>query len=179
MVIGGQTIQDECYQTLKARGNQLSEGDILVSGAGQLPCKAVIHAVGPVFRGGHSGEEDCLHETIMKCMVAATEAGYTSIAFPAISTGIFQYPPKKATLVITEAIKTYFDSHRKSTVKSVYLCHTKADIVQMFSEAIGRVFPSARSSSTVARKPVSSARNGETHSFANMHTNFSGSQQVQ
>jgi len=108
LVIGGQTIQDECYQTLKTRGNQLSEGDILVSGAGQLPCKAVIHAVGPVFRGGHSGEEDCLHETIMKCMGAATEAGYTSIAFPAISTGIFQYPSKKATLVITEAIKTYF-----------------------------------------------------------------------
>ena len=160
MNTGGSTIQEECYKIMKSKGIQLSEGDVLVSGSGRLPCKAVIHAVGPVFRGGHSGEEDCLHETIMKCMIAATEAGYTSIAFPAISTGIFKYPPKEATHVITEAVKTYFDSHRKSTIKIVHMCHISTDIVQMFSEAIRSVFPSARSTSTVSRNTVPLPRSG-------------------
>ena len=143
-----------------------------MSGSGQLPCHAVIHAVGPMFRGGFNGEEDCLHDTIMKCMLATAETGYTSVAFPAISTGIFNYPPKKATRVIVEAVKSYFDSHRKSSIKNVYLCHMSLDIVQMFSEAIGVIFPSAQSSSTVARKPVPVARNGETSLFANPRMNF-------
>ncbi|XP_076460377.1 protein mono-ADP-ribosyltransferase PARP14-like [Babylonia areolata] len=157
---GGKIIQEESNRAVKARGNQLQEGDIVMTGAGSLPCRAVVHAVGPVYRGGQSGEEDCLHDTIIKCMAAAVGAEHTSIAFPAISTGIFRYPVKEATRVIVEAVKDYLESHKKTRIKSVYFCHLTADCVQFFEDAIQLVFPSGRSTTTmkfkpsVARKPV-------------------------
>lgn len=54
IVAGGQTIQDECEKFVKKHG-PLHEGKVMVSGAGHLQCTYIFHAVGPVWRGGHSG----------------------------------------------------------------------------------------------------------------------------
>lgn len=149
---GGKSIQDECYSILKARGGQLNDGDVLVSNGGRLPCKAIIHAVGPMYKGGKSGEEDCLHDTVVKCLETASSASHSSIAIPAICTGIFHYPPAEATLVILDAIKTYLDSHRRVSIKIVYLCHLEADMVQHFCKALRKVFPSAHTQTTPTPK---------------------------
>ncbi|XP_070211879.1 protein mono-ADP-ribosyltransferase PARP14-like isoform X1 [Littorina saxatilis] len=156
---GGDTIQAECYKNLKTRANQLKEGDVLVSGSGRLPCKIIIHAVGPMYKGGRAGEEECLYETVMKCMETVNSDGHSSIAIPAISTGIFGYPARESTRVIVEAVKAFLDSHRRCTVKNVYFCHVGGDIVQLFTTAVQTTFPSARSTST-AYKPAAVPRKG-------------------
>ena len=153
MCAGGRIIQDESYKALKSRkGQQLSDGDAVMTGSGSLRCKSIIHAVGPVYQGGYSGEEDLLHDTVLRCMKMAAEAGYTSIAFPAISTGIFRYPPVEATRVIVEAIKLFYSSGRVYSIKTVYLCHLSMDVVQMFVNAIGRTLQSAHGH-PYAKKP--------------------------
>ncbi|KAL8607983.1 hypothetical protein ACOMHN_005538 [Nucella lapillus] len=148
---GGQTIQEESYRALKQKGGPLKEGDVLLTGGGRLACKAVVHAVGPVYQGGHSGEDDCLHDTVISCLTLAASAGHASIAMPAISTGIFRYPPKEATRVITEAVKAYVEARRRCPIRSVYLCHFTPQTAQMFADCIRRTFPSAHS---LVNKPV-------------------------
>ncbi|XP_070211896.1 protein mono-ADP-ribosyltransferase PARP14-like [Littorina saxatilis] len=162
---GGDTIQAECYKNLKTRATQLKEGDVLVSGSGRLPCKIIIHAVGPMYKGGRAREEECLYETVMKCMETVNSDGYSSIAIPAISTGICGYPARESTRVIVEAVKAFLDYHRRCTVKNVYFCHVGGDIVQLFTTAVQTTFPSARSTST-AYKPAAVPRKAFTGSTA-------------
>nr|KAG5693840.1 hypothetical protein BaRGS_004448 [Batillaria attramentaria] len=76
--------------------------------------KAIVDK-GPMYKGGFSGEEDILFDTILKCLETANSSSYASIALPAISTGIFHYPVQEATSVIVEAVKKYFESHRRQT----------------------------------------------------------------
>lgn len=156
---GGDSIQKECFQLLKQRSHPLKEGDVIMSGPGRLPCKFIIHAVGPMYKGGFSGEEDCLFDTVMTCLQTANEANLLTIAIPAISTGIFGYPAGESTRVIVEAVKMFFESHKRCIIKSVYLCHIGADIVGLFVKALQKVFPSsAQGSAGYKSPPVRKAR---------------------
>ncbi|KAK7479356.1 hypothetical protein BaRGS_00029434 [Batillaria attramentaria] len=165
---GGQVIQQECDSVVKAKGGQLSEGDVLVSNPGRLPCKAVIHAVGPMYKGGFSGEEDILFDTILKCLETANSSSYASIALPAISTGIFHYPVQEATSVIVEAVKKYFESHRRQTVREVYLCDTIGDTIKQFTNAMRKHFRAAQSvsPSPLPRTLMGSQKNSSAGSHA-------------
>lgn len=64
-----------------------------------LPAQFVIHTVGPVWHGGSSGEEDLLASCYQKCFKCARENNLRTIAFPAISTGVYGFPKKKAALI--------------------------------------------------------------------------------
>jgi O-acetyl-ADP-ribose deacetylase (regulator of RNase III) len=79
-------------------------GDAVVTGAGDLPQRAVIHAVGPVWRGGSAGEEAQLAACHRAVVARARERGFSSIALPAISTGIFGYPPELAAPVAVASL---------------------------------------------------------------------------
>ena len=67
-------------------------GDAVATAAGQLAAKHVFHAVGPVWRGGHQGEPDLLRSAYRRCLELAVKHLCRSIAFPAISTGVYGYP---------------------------------------------------------------------------------------
>ena len=67
-------------------------GDAKLTGAGELPVRHVIHAVGPVWRGGSSGEPELLASCYRRAIELAAEAGDARVAFPAISTGVYGYP---------------------------------------------------------------------------------------
>ncbi|XP_025094887.1 poly [ADP-ribose] polymerase 14-like isoform X2 [Pomacea canaliculata] len=134
---GGKEIQDECYRLLKTRG-KLSEGDVLVSGPGKLPCKRIIHAIGPVYKGGKCGEKERLQTAVQNCLKTASDYGYTSIALPAISSGIFGYPVDKATRDIVEAIRFFFLTNPDSSLIDVNLCDVLQDTVNLFQEALGQ-----------------------------------------
>jgi O-acetyl-ADP-ribose deacetylase (regulator of RNase III) len=80
-------------------------GDAVITGAGKLPCKHVIHTVGPVWHGGTRGEAQTLASCYRKSLLLAAESGLTGIAFPNISTGIYGYPKDKAAAVAAEAVR--------------------------------------------------------------------------
>src|SRR5215207_7648255 len=67
-------------------------GDAKITGAGRLPVRHVIHAVGPVWRGGGEGEPELLAACHHKAIALAEEHGCRVVAFPAISTGVYGYP---------------------------------------------------------------------------------------
>lgn len=67
-------------------------GDAVASGAGLLPAKVILHAVGPVWKGGQKKEAELLRSCIRRCLELALKHSCTSIAFPAISTGAYRFP---------------------------------------------------------------------------------------
>ncbi|MGD9572023.1 MAG: macro domain-containing protein [Thermoleophilia bacterium] len=79
-------------------------GDAVVTTAGALPQRAVIHAVGPVWHGGGHGEADLLAACHRAVVARAAEAGLATLALPAISTGIFGYPVDRAAPVAVAAL---------------------------------------------------------------------------
>jgi O-acetyl-ADP-ribose deacetylase (regulator of RNase III) len=82
-------------------------GDARITPGFGLPARFVIHAVGPVWHGGRSGEADALASAYRRSLELASEHALASIAFPAISTGIFGYPFREATHVAVMAVNTF------------------------------------------------------------------------
>lgn len=105
---GGPAIQRESDAWVRAHGPVPNASPAWTSG-GSLPAKYVIHAVGPVW--GDGDEDAKLEATVQGSLRAADELKLKSIAFPAISTGIFGFPKDRAARVILSAIETYFTTH--------------------------------------------------------------------
>jgi O-acetyl-ADP-ribose deacetylase (regulator of RNase III) len=99
---GGPTIQEEC----DAIGH-CATGEAVVTKGGNLRVKWVIHAVGPVWRGGDSGEETQLASAVLAALGRAEEIGARSIALPAISTGIYGFPMSKAASICIAAARSF------------------------------------------------------------------------
>jgi O-acetyl-ADP-ribose deacetylase len=79
-------------------------GDAVLTPGFALPARWIVHTVGPVWRGGDRGEPELLASCYRRSLEVARDAGATSIAFPAISTGIFGYPPDAAAVVAVRAV---------------------------------------------------------------------------
>ena len=80
-------------------------GDAKATGAGRLPARYVIHTVGPVWRGGGYGEAELLASCHRRALELAAELGCRTVAFPAISTGIYGYPVELAAPVAIAAVR--------------------------------------------------------------------------
>jgi O-acetyl-ADP-ribose deacetylase (regulator of RNase III) len=87
-------------------------GDAKITGAGRLPMRHVIHAVGPVWRGGNQGEPELLASCYRRAIELAAEHGDARVAFPAISTGIYAYPLDAAANVAIHATQEALAQHR-------------------------------------------------------------------
>ena len=99
-------------------------GDAVITNAGKLLAKKVIHAVGPVWRGGNKGESEFLENCYEKSFLLAKEHGLKTIAFPAISTGVYGYPIEDATKIALGTGKKFekdFDEIR-------YICFSNRDL---------------------------------------------------
>ena len=86
-------------------------GDAKLTGAGELPVRHVIHAVGPVWHGGGDGEPEALASCYRRAIELAAEAGDACIAFPAISTGVYRYPLEQAAEVAVQATREALERH--------------------------------------------------------------------
>lgn len=86
-------------------------GDAKVTGAGRLPARFIVHAVGPVWRGGEHGEPELLASCHRRAVELAAERNCTVIAFPAISTGVFGYPLSDAARVALITTRAALDEH--------------------------------------------------------------------
>ena len=119
---GGPQILQECRKIRESVYREgMPTGEAVATGAGRLTARFVIHTVGPVWRGGNAGEAELLFNCYWNCLKRAREKNLASIAFPAISTGIYGYPREKAAQVASRAIAGFFDREQYSiTVRLVF-----------------------------------------------------------
>ncbi len=92
---GGPSIMEECDRIRAERGG-CPTGMAVVTTAGKLPAKAVIHTAGPRWHGGGRREAELLASCYRSCLDLAERGGFRTIAFPSISTGIYGYPIEQA-----------------------------------------------------------------------------------
>lgn len=92
---GGKQILAEC-RLIVAKTGSLPTGGAVITSGGKLPAKHVIHAVGPIFRGGNRGEPALLESAYRESLARAQETGLKVVSFPSISTGIYGYPVVQA-----------------------------------------------------------------------------------
>ncbi|HEX2048297.1 MAG TPA: O-acetyl-ADP-ribose deacetylase [Acidimicrobiales bacterium] len=86
--------------------NGCPPGDAKATPGFRLPARWVIHTVGPVWRGGSSGEAELLASCYRRALEVADEVGARSVAFPAISTGIYGYPAEEAATIAVDTIRS-------------------------------------------------------------------------
>jgi O-acetyl-ADP-ribose deacetylase (regulator of RNase III) len=105
----GPALAEECRLIAKRRrgnpGGACPPGDAVITGAGRLFCRKVIHTVGPIWRGGGFGEAELLASCYRKSLLLAAGAGLKSIAFPNISTGVYGYPKAGAAEIAVTSVK--------------------------------------------------------------------------
>ena len=102
-------------------------GDAKLTGAYRLPCRFVIHTVGPVWQGGTSGEPDLLSSCYRKSLAIAAERQLDSIAFPAISTGVYGYPTKPAAEIAVATTRLFLTTH-PHLAEVIFCCFSDGDL---------------------------------------------------
>ncbi|MBV9609884.1 MAG: O-acetyl-ADP-ribose deacetylase [Acidobacteria bacterium] len=137
---GGPTIAEECRRTREERGS-VPPGGAVATGGGNLSARYVIHAVGPMWSGGRSGEPDALASCYRESIRVARELKLNSIAFPAISTGIFGYPLREAAQVAVTTLADALADAPPLTVRFVVFDQKAFDA---FSSAMSQIASSGK-----------------------------------
>lgn len=101
---GGPAILEECRQL-----NGCKTGDAKITTAGELPATFVIHTVGPVYQGGNNGEPELLASCHRRSLEVAVENGVRTIAFPAISCGVYGYPIPEAAKIAVRTVGSFME----------------------------------------------------------------------
>ena len=102
----GPGLRAECF---KLHG--CKTGEAKITKAYNLPCRYVIHTVGPVWHGGKKNEDKLLELCYQNSLQVAKEQGIRSIAFPSISTGVFHYPVEQAAKIAVKTVRKYIDEN--------------------------------------------------------------------
>jgi O-acetyl-ADP-ribose deacetylase (regulator of RNase III) len=109
---GGDAILDECRDIRRRRyPDGLPAGKAVITGGGDLPAKHVIHTVGPIWRDGSSDEDRVLEHAYRNSLGIATETGIGTVAFPAISTGVYGFPKDRAARIAFTTVRDYLRGH--------------------------------------------------------------------
>lgn len=111
-------------------------GDAKATAGHRLPARHVVHTVGPVWRGGDDGEPELLASCHRRSLEVAADLNAGSVAFPAISTGVYGYPLDLAAAVAVETVRAEAD--RWSTLELVRFCLFGADALAAFERAAAR-----------------------------------------
>lgn len=106
-------------------------GEARITKGYRLSAKHVIHTVGPVWRGGNQNEPALLQSCYINSLRLAAEYKLQTIAFPAISTGVYGYPKEKAAQVAVQAVKEFIEAHSEPA-KVIFVCYDE-DNVKVYS----------------------------------------------
>jgi O-acetyl-ADP-ribose deacetylase len=112
-------------------------GDAKVTGGYDLPARYVIHAVGPVWHGGSKGEPELLSSCYRRALELAAETGCRSIAFPAISTGVYGYPKPDAARVAVGTVARHLERHAEP--ESVIFCCFDTETARLHEQALADI----------------------------------------
>lgn len=105
---GGQEVDSACEEIVELQGG-CQTGEAVITTAGNLSARYIIHTVGPIWMGGEIREPELLANCYRECLRLAVENRIESIAFPAISTGNYGYPIQKATPVALTTVKEFVE----------------------------------------------------------------------
>lgn len=128
---GGPELTAECRSLKGCR-----TGSAKITRGYNLPAKYVIHTVGPVWHGGKAREEELLRSCYRSCMQLAVEHGLQSIAFPAISCGVYGFPISKAVPLAVDEVSQFHTG--MNTIEEVFFVCSDEKIAQTYREILGR-----------------------------------------
>lgn len=130
---GGPRILEECR-----RIGRCPTGQAVVTTAGNLPARWVIHAVGPVWHGGERGEPDLLRSAYRESLRRAAELGAASVSFPAISTGVYGYPVEEASAIALASGLEHLRAGGTPVTRIVYVLFSEQDLA-VYEETLKRL----------------------------------------
>lgn len=136
---GGPQILEECK---KIRASQLPAGlptgKAVITSAGNLKAKHVIHTVGPVWHGGKHGEPELLAQAYRNSLQTAVDKGLKTVAFPSISTGAYGYPIQDASHIALKTVKDFLEK-KNHLDKVVFVLFSERDL-QVYADAAKEIF---------------------------------------
>lgn len=135
---GGYSIQEESTRWVREHG-PVRTGTAAITGAGKLPCRHVIHAVGPVWRK-RGDEPELLASAVRRALQVAAEHGLRSVSMPGISSGIFGFPKPLCAEVILSTVDEFLAAHPEGSVIEVNLCNIDQHTANIFAEEARRRF---------------------------------------
>ena len=119
------------------RGRHCPTGSAVISAAGHLPATWVIHAVGPIWRGGGAGEPDLLASAYRTSLRLAAELGATSVSLPSISTGVYSYPLEQAASIAIDTVRDVLANEPGSIERVTFVLFSQ-DTYDVFEAALNR-----------------------------------------
>lgn len=132
---GGPSIMEECRKI-----GSCPTGAAVITSAGFLKAKYVIHTVGPIYRDGRHDEDLLLKSTYLSCLDLASRHGIKSISFPALSAGAYGYPLPSAARIALETVIGYTNSHDE--IKTVNFVLFNQDVFQAFRTVLRELLAS-------------------------------------
>ena len=124
----GVQLRAECARIMARRGRPEPTATATVTGAYNLPCRRIIHTVGPIAQGAPTGRHRReLARCYTACLDAAAAEGLGSIAFCCISTGVFGFPQREAAGIAVRAVEAWLDGHPAVDMTVVFNVFTEAD----------------------------------------------------
>jgi O-acetyl-ADP-ribose deacetylase (regulator of RNase III) len=134
----GPSLVEEGNRIVRERG-PIPVGEAVVTTAGNLPLKGVIHAVGP--RMGDGDEENKLVRALQAAFLTAQRRGWKSLSFPALGAGIYSIPLAICARGYVRAVREFFTAHPKSPLATVRLCVFNGPLVEMVKAEVSAAFP--------------------------------------
>lgn len=117
---GGSAILDACMAIRSIKGG-CKTGEAVITTAGNLPAKFVIHTVGPVWQSNNKIQETLLANCYTNCLWLAVSNNIKTIAFPNISTGVYRYPKKDAAKIAIQTVTNY--AYNEKIDKVIFVCY--------------------------------------------------------
>ena len=114
----GRILYDECRKIIVERG-EIRSGDAVSTTAGAMNAKHIVHTVGPIYRDGAHCEAQILRSAYISSLEEAERLHAETIAFPAISTGVYHYPKNEAALIAIRSVLEYVQANPKTCIKIV------------------------------------------------------------
>jgi O-acetyl-ADP-ribose deacetylase (regulator of RNase III) len=112
---GGPAILEEC-RVIRTQQGGCPPGQAVLTGGGNLKAKFVIHAVGPIWRGGSSNEAETLASAYNNSLIIAQQNDLDSIAFPSISTGAYGFPVELAAPIAIDTIQAFTQKYKRPSL---------------------------------------------------------------
>lgn len=133
---GGPAILEACKRIVAKQGS-CPTGKAVMTTAGNLPAKYVIHTVGPVWNGGHRNEPELLANCYKNSLQLAVENGCKTLAFPNISTGVYRFPKPEAARIVVQTVHDFLQT-TDAIEKVIFVCFDDENL-RLVQQALAQI----------------------------------------